>query len=209
MKQIKEHQRSQKSQSQGSLKGKGKSKSSRGKTKSKGQGQWTAWPGISSSWSWQGQNQGAKEKEKATKYALAVVVKVTHGISAGGLPNQDLQDETQILKRRVHNIAAQPTDYSVAFTPTDPLRRSQDLRPLHQRNQIFNTHSHHRQQRPRSSTLAKVGFSGHQLRINHFTSGVSDDYIIEVNLSSTIHNTGLSRLRRIQQPGLHPSTQEL
>ena len=43
-------------------------------------------------------------------------------------------------------------------------------------------------------------FSGHQLRINHFTSDVSGDYVMEVNLSSPIYEIGLSLPQESQEP---------
>ena len=44
------------------------------------------------------------------------------------------------------------------------------------------------------------GFSGHHLRINHFTSDVSEDYIMEVNISNPIYDIGPSLPQECQEP---------
>ena len=44
------------------------------------------------------------------------------------------------------------------------------------------------------------GFSGHQLRINHFTSGVSEDYIMDVNFNNPIYDIGPSLPQECQEP---------
>ena len=44
------------------------------------------------------------------------------------------------------------------------------------------------------------GFSGHQLRINYFTSGVSEDYIMEVNFNNPIYDIGPSLPQECQEP---------
>ena len=88
--------------------------------------------------------------------------------------------------------------------PTDQLRGSQDLRPPHQQqphNQPYFS------QPSSSSAVSSVfafgqgqGFNGHQLRINHFTSSVSEDYIMEVNISNPIYEIGPSLPQECQEP---------
>ena len=86
--------------------------------------------------------------------------------------------------------------------PTDQLRGFQDLRPLPQQphNQPYFT------QPSSSSAVSSVfasgqgqGFSGHQLRINHFT-GVTEDYIMEVNITNPIYDIGPSLPQECQEP---------
>ena len=44
------------------------------------------------------------------------------------------------------------------------------------------------------------GFSGHQRRINHFTSGVTEDYVMEVNITNPIYDIGPSLPQECQEP---------
>ena len=87
--------------------------------------------------------------------------------------------------------------------PTDQLRGFQDLRPLHQQplNQPYYS------QPSSSSAVSSVfasgqgqGFNGHHLRINHFTSDVTEDYIMEVNISNPIYDIGPSLPQECQEP---------
>ena len=89
--------------------------------------------------------------------------------------------------------------------PADQLRGFQDLRPLHQQQQPHN--QPYFSQPSLSSAVSSVfasgqdqGFSGHQLRINHFTSSVSEDYIMEVHLSNPIYDIGPSLPQERQEP---------
>ena len=43
-------------------------------------------------------------------------------------------------------------------------------------------------------------FSGHHLRINHFTSDVAEEYIMEVNISNPIYDIGPSLPQECQEP---------
>ena len=89
--------------------------------------------------------------------------------------------------------------------PTDQLRGFQDLRLLHQQQQ---PHNQPYFSQPSSSSAVSLvfasgqvqGFSGHQLKINHFTSDVSEDYIMEVNFSNPIYDIGPSLPQEYQEP---------
>ena len=212
-------------------KGKGKSKKSKGQSKGKGPSQNQPQKGKRKS---KGQSKGkqsqkekvngphgqvnlghgirikvkvGKVKEKDIKYVLIVVVKVIQSINAGGLRKLVLQGPVQIIRDRVYNISAQPGDHSVAVMPTDQLRGFQDLRPLHQQphNQPYFS------QPSSSSAVSSVfasgqgqGFSGHQLRINHFTSDVTEDYIMEVNFTNIPSMTSVHHcLKNVKNLGQH------
>ena len=88
--------------------------------------------------------------------------------------------------------------------PTDQLKGFQDLRPLHQQqphNQPY--FSQPSASSAESSVFASgqgQGFSGHQLRINHYTSSVPEDYIMEVNFNNPIYDIGPSLLHECQEP---------
>ena len=186
-------------------KGKGKSKGqSKGKTKSKGKGQWTTWSGQS--WSWnqnQGQGQGGKGKGKGHQVCSHCGRK-GHSVDQCWWAQKTSSSGTSSdHQRQVYNISAQPGDHSVAVMPTDQLRGFQDLRPLHQQphNQPYFS------QPSSSSAVSSVfasgqgqGFSGHQLRINHFTSDVTEDYIMEVNFTNPIYDIGPSLPQECQEP---------
>ena len=185
------------SQNQNQSKGKGKSKGlSKGKTKSKGKGQWTTWSG---SWSWN-QGQGGKGKGKGHQVCSHCGRK-GHSVDQCWWAQKTSSSESgSEHQTQVYNISAQPGDHSVSIMPTDQLRGSQDLRPPHQQphNQPYFS------QPSSSSAVPSVfasgqgqGFSGHQLRINHFTS---EDYIMEVNISNPIYDIGPSLPQECQEP---------
>ena len=186
-------------------KGKGKSKGqSKGKTKSKGKGQWTTWSGQS--WSWnqnQGQGQGGKGKGKGHQVCSHCGRK-GHSVDQCWWAQKTSSSGTSSDQRQVYNISAQPGDHSVAVMPTDQLRGFQDLRPVHQQQSINQPYF---SQPSSSSAVSSVfaygqgqGFSGHHLRINHFTSDVSEDYIMEVNISNPIYDIGPSLPQECQEP---------
>ena len=88
--------------------------------------------------------------------------------------------------------------------PTDQLRGFQDFRPLHQQQPLNKPYF---SQPSSPSAVSSVfasgqgqGFSGHQLRINHFTSGVTEDYIMEVNINNPIYDIGPSLPQECQEP---------
>ena len=185
-------------------KGKGKSKGqSKGKTKSKGKGQWTTWSGQS--WSWnQNQGQGGKGKGKGHQVCSHCGRK-GHSVDQCWWAQKTSSSGNSSDQRQVYNISAQPGDHSVAVMPTDQLRGFQDLRPLHQQQQPLNQPYY--SQPSSSSAVSSVfasgqgqGFSGHHLRINHFTSDVTEDYIMEVNISNPIYDIGPSLPQECQEP---------
>ena len=185
-------------------KGKGKSTKgqSKGKTKSKEKGQWTTWSGQS--WSWnQNQGQGGKEKGKGHQVCSHCGRKGHSVDQCWWAPKTSSSGAGADHQRQVYNISAQPGDCSVSIMPTDQLRGFQDHRPLHQQplNQPYFS------QPSSSSAVSSVfapgqgqGFNGHQLRINHFTSGVTEDYFMEVNMNNPIYDIGPSLPQACQEP---------
>ena len=159
-------------------KGKGKSTKgqSKGKTKSKGKGQWTTWSGQS--WSWnQNQGQGGKGKGKGHQVCSHCGRKGHSVDQCWWAPKISSSGAGSDHQRQVYNISAQPGDHSVSIMPTDQLRGFQDLRPLHQQQPLNQPYF---SQPSSSSAVSSVffsgqgqGFSGHQLRINHFSHQVS------------------------------------
>ena len=107
-------------------------------------------------------------------------------------------------QRQVYNISAQLGDHSVGIMPTDQLRGFQDLRPLHQQQ----PHNQPYYSQPSSSSAVSSvfasgqgqGLSGHQLRINHFTSGISEGHMMAVNFSNPIYDTRPSLPKQSQEP---------
>ena len=198
------------SKGKGSLQGqnqKGKGKSSKGqskgKTKSKGKGQWTTWSGQS--WSWnQNQVQGGKGKGKGHQVCSHCGRK-GHSVDqcwwAQKTSSSGVGSDHQ---RQMYNISAQPGDHSVSIMPTDQLKGFPDFRPLHQQQPL--NHPYYSQPSS-SSAVSSVftsgqgqGFSGHQLRINHFTAGVTEYYIMEVNVTNPIYDIGPSLPQECQEP---------
>ena len=107
-------------------------------------------------------------------------------------------------QRQVYNISAQPGDHSISIMPSDQLRGFQDLRPLHQQQPLNQPYF---SQPSSSSAVSSVfasghgqGFSGHQLRVNHFTSSISEDCIMEVNFNNPIYDIGPSLPQECQEP---------
>ena len=143
-----------------------------------------------------------KAKEKDIKYVLIAVVKVIQLINVGGHRKLVLQEQFR-SKTGVQYLSSAWGSF-VAVMPTDQLRGFQDLRPVHQQQShqstlLLTTSS--------SSAVSSVfasgqgqGFSGHHLRINHFTSDVSEDYIMEVNISNPIYDIGPSLPQECQEP---------
>ena len=180
-------------------KGKGKSKGqSKGKTKSKGKGQWTTWSGQS--WSWnqnQGQGQGGKGKGKGHQVCSHCGRK-GHSVDQCWWAQKTSSSGTSSDQRQAYNISAQPGDHSVAVMPTDQLRGFQDLRPLHQQ-----PHNQPYYSQPSSSSAVSSGFasgqgqgfSGHHLRINHFTSDVT---VVNGFTHSVLQCDGHSGLMKLQ-----------
>ena len=117
-----------------------------------------------------------KKKVKDIKYALNCGRKGHSVDQCWWAPKTSSSGAGSDHQRQVYNISAQPGDHSVSIMPTDQLRGSQDLRPLHQQQPLNQPYY----SQPSSSSAASSvfasgqgqGFSGHQLRINHFTSGV-------------------------------------
>ena len=178
-------------------KGKEKSKGrSKGKAKGRGKGQWTTWSGSES--------KVKVEKQKVNEYVLTMVVKVIQQVNAGGLRKLVLQDLVQIRDKCTFS------QLNLGSFRLNHAHRSAQRIP-----------------RPQTSSSAKTsqltllltdiifisgvlglclwpmgrqGFNAHQLRINHFMSDISEDYIMEVNFSNPIYDIGPSLPQECQEP---------
>ena len=143
-------------------------------------------------WSWN-QGQGGKGEKEKGHQVCSHCGRTDHSVSqCWWAPKSSSAGSSSDHQRQVYNTAAQSADHSVAIMPPDQLRELQEVRPLHQQQ----PHNQPYYSEPSSSSAASSmfasgqgqGFSGHQLRINHFTSGVSQEHVMEVNFSNHIYD---------------------